>query len=239
MQHLEKFVRLPARTKTPTPIVDRARVDPEWGARAKLTQAALAAAEEFQARVVVLERQRPVFMLIFWALVLKNRAALRDAVVALAAEDHGVTPEDILGTRRKRAITRARWTAVGMVYIARPDLSLPTIARLFGLDHTSVLYALDQLGIYIKRSVNYKKGVHRKAELEERRARSAARKAAGYPPRAGNAKLTAFQVAQVRVLLARGVKRTIIARRFGVSSASIRDIAQGRSYKNTGWQEAA
>lgn len=231
MEHLEKFVRLPQRVKAPVPIVDRTRVDREWAERALLTQQAAEAAEAFEAELAARQKKKPVSLFLFWTLVIKNRRATRDAALSFACEAFNVTPEDILGRQRKQPIVKARRAALGMVYIARPDLSLPALAGLFGLDHTSVIYALRKLDIYQNRSSDEQTQARNRLQRLRRLEKSAARVAAGYPVRAPNAKLTTYQAERVRWLLSQNVKHAAIAHEFGVTLKVISRVANGRTYK--------
>lgn len=65
-----------------------------------------------------------------------------------AAEDLGVAFEAIMGRSRVLHIARARATVMSAVYVQRPDLSLHQIGRFFGRDHTTVLYAVQQTGVW-------------------------------------------------------------------------------------------
>jgi chromosomal replication initiation ATPase DnaA len=149
VKHLEKFVRLPERTKVPAPVVDRARVDKEYAQRLALTQQAIAAAEALEAERAAAEAQRakPEFT----AEVLKSRRSTWETAVAIAAAAYKVTPRDITGRRRQQPVVKARRAAIGMVYTVRPDLNVMDIARLFALDHTTVIYALQKLGLFRRR----------------------------------------------------------------------------------------
>lgn len=53
-----------------------------------------------------------------------------------------VTYADVMSTRRDRHIVVVRHACIRRVHEARPDLSTPALGRIFGRDHTSVLYAL-------------------------------------------------------------------------------------------------
>lgn len=53
-----------------------------------------------------------------------------------------VTIEEVLGPRRTREVTAARFAAIAAVKSERTDLSYPQIGREFNRDHTSILHAV-------------------------------------------------------------------------------------------------
>lgn len=59
-----------------------------------------------------------------------------------AAAEHKVSFQDIMGDSRKRHIVQARHDAIRRVKAAFPHLSLPSMGKVFGLDHTTVMYVL-------------------------------------------------------------------------------------------------
>ena len=63
----------------------------------------------------------------------------RDIIDQVAAA-HRLTRADLIGSSKKARLVAARWEAIRRI---RSELgySLPKIGRLFGMDHTSVLYA--------------------------------------------------------------------------------------------------
>lgn len=61
----------------------------------------------------------------------------------------GVPAQRIVGRGAARHIVAARREAMAEAYLARPDLSLPVLGRLFGdRDHTTVRHALIRAGVY-------------------------------------------------------------------------------------------
>lgn len=59
-----------------------------------------------------------------------------------------VTYDDIIGKRRTKDIIPLRHRAIADAVAIRPDLSLPTIGRLFGgRDHTTILHAARKMGV--------------------------------------------------------------------------------------------
>lgn len=65
------------------------------------------------------------------------------ADIEAVARIYGVTLKDVLGISRTRNIVRARQAAIWMVWFSR-EYSLPAIGRVFGKDHTSVLFSRGQ-----------------------------------------------------------------------------------------------
>ena len=63
--------------------------------------------------------------------------------LASAAQSFGTTRDAVLSADRHRAVTDAR--AVAMTAARRGGLTLPAIARFFGKDHTSVMYAQNKV----------------------------------------------------------------------------------------------
>lgn len=68
------------------------------------------------------------------------------AIVESVAAKHNVPVSAILGDSRLRHIVAARHEAMAEVVEARPHWSFPTVGRLFGRDHTTVISALQKLG---------------------------------------------------------------------------------------------
>lgn len=63
-------------------------------------------------------------------------------IIQTIATEQGVTVEQILSPLRSKPVTRARHMAMAAIRVARPQLSLPVIGRMFGRDHTSVLHGI-------------------------------------------------------------------------------------------------
>jgi chromosomal replication initiation ATPase DnaA len=68
------------------------------------------------------------------------------AIVESVAHRHGVPVKAIMSRDRHAHIIAARHEAIAEVVEARPYWSYPTVGKLFGLDHTSVIHALQKLG---------------------------------------------------------------------------------------------
>lgn len=65
-------------------------------------------------------------------------------IVTLVALRHGVTFEEIIGRDRNKHITAARRDAIHLVH-THTRFSLNALGRLFGRDHTSIMYALGRV----------------------------------------------------------------------------------------------
>lgn len=63
-------------------------------------------------------------------------------IIAEVAAAYGCTAADLLGTSLKRKLTVARHAAYYEVKTQRPWLSLPQVGRIFGRDHTTILYGI-------------------------------------------------------------------------------------------------
>jgi chromosomal replication initiation ATPase DnaA len=65
-------------------------------------------------------------------------------IIDLVARMHGVSFAAVMGKSRRRHVVLARFAAICAVKEIRPCMTLPTLGRLFGRDHTSILNALDR-----------------------------------------------------------------------------------------------
>lgn len=64
----------------------------------------------------------------------------------------GVPAQRILGGGTAKHIVAARHEAIAEAYLARPDLSLSALGKLFGdRDHSTILYAVKRMGVYGER----------------------------------------------------------------------------------------
>lgn len=79
------------------------------------------------------------------------------AIIREVAERHGVKPADILYGPRTAKLVDARHEAIVAVHHARPHWSYPDLARVFGLDHSSVIYAFQRSGLELGRTVEAKR----------------------------------------------------------------------------------
>lgn len=79
----------------------------------------------------------------------KPAAVTADRILSCVAKKYGVTTEDIKGRRRTQDIAMPRHIAI---YIIRKmtDMSLPSIGKIFGRDHTTVMSSLDKVDSEIK-----------------------------------------------------------------------------------------
>jgi hypothetical protein len=69
------------------------------------------------------------------------------AIITKVAEQHSLTYRDILGPARFKNIVEARMDAIVAVHLAKPDLSLCQLGRLFNRDHTTILWTLRKWGL--------------------------------------------------------------------------------------------
>ncbi|MER9164381.1 helix-turn-helix domain-containing protein [Mesorhizobium sp. M0715] len=69
-------------------------------------------------------------------------------IIRQAAERHGISARRLLGRGMNKQLVEARFDAMATAYVARPDLSLPALGRLFGRDHTTILHAVRKAGVY-------------------------------------------------------------------------------------------
>jgi chromosomal replication initiation ATPase DnaA len=70
----------------------------------------------------------------------------RDIIVSSVSEE-GVHLGEVLGASRRRDVVQARHRAMYLIKATKPGLSFPQIAKWFGKDHTSTLYAVAKYGI--------------------------------------------------------------------------------------------
>lgn len=72
-------------------------------------------------------------------------------IIGQVAAWHDVPAAEILGRSRFKEVVLARHDAIAAVYTnchrQGRQMSLPEVGRVFGVDHTSVLYALRKLGV--------------------------------------------------------------------------------------------
>jgi hypothetical protein len=72
-------------------------------------------------------------------------------IVEQVAFWHDVTVADIMGRARWRGIVRARHDAIRAIVKLYPHKSYPDVGRLFGLDHTTIINALQVTGDFVPR----------------------------------------------------------------------------------------
>jgi chromosomal replication initiation ATPase DnaA len=66
-----------------------------------------------------------------------------DEVIDTAAQYFGVTCEEMVGRSRKQPLVHFRQIAMSVAYLGPSNL--PEIGRAFGRDHTTVLYAIENV----------------------------------------------------------------------------------------------
>lgn len=76
------------------------------------------------------------------------------AIIRAVAAKHGIRVPELMSHRRHAVVVAARHDAIVQVYLARPNMSLPQIGRLFHRDHTSILSCLRKAGVYHARRPN-------------------------------------------------------------------------------------
>lgn len=73
-----------------------------------------------------------------------------EAIARIVAEDHGLRFGELCSGRRDRALVDARHEAIWRIHERCPLLSMPDIARIFGMNHTTVLWVLGRKGAHGK-----------------------------------------------------------------------------------------
>lgn len=80
--------------------------------------------------------------------LLQGRPRVQE-IIESCAERYGMRAADITGPRIGAAYVQARHEAIALAYVARPDMSLPQIGRLFGnRNHTTILHAVKKMGVH-------------------------------------------------------------------------------------------
>jgi chromosomal replication initiation ATPase DnaA len=72
-------------------------------------------------------------------------------IVEQVAFWHDVTVADIMGRGRWQGIVIARRDAIVAIVKLYPQRSYPEVGRLFGLDHTSIIHAVQMAGQFVPR----------------------------------------------------------------------------------------
>lgn len=67
-------------------------------------------------------------------------------IIARVAIEHGVSSAEILGRHGSKAVIRARRAAILAVHEEHRGCSMIRLGQIFGLDHTTILYALRRVG---------------------------------------------------------------------------------------------
>lgn len=68
-------------------------------------------------------------------------AASSELIIQLCAAKHGCTVADIHAKTRAKPAVTARHEAAYLIKTHRPDMSYPMVARIFGMDHTTIIHA--------------------------------------------------------------------------------------------------
>lgn len=68
-------------------------------------------------------------------------------IIKDVASKYGLSVDIIRGRSRSGPVVAVRHEAMARVHVARPDLSLPALGRIFNRDHTSLLFALRKMGV--------------------------------------------------------------------------------------------
>lgn len=78
--------------------------------------------------------------------VKQKRQTILSIILEVSAET-GISPDEIKGPKRAKAIVRARHDAVYRTLTRRPDLSLPQIGKAFNRDHTTIMHVRDKYNV--------------------------------------------------------------------------------------------
>ena len=95
----------------------------------------------------------------------EGRRITPEVIIALVAEQYGITEEDIISKKRSRDLTLPRQIAM---YLCRDmtQLSTTNIGRAFGgRDHTTVMHGCDKIAEEMKKDIAFKKRVEELASL--------------------------------------------------------------------------
>jgi len=68
-------------------------------------------------------------------------------VIEAVCARHEIPYHEVMGRKRFAEIVAARHEAIVAVAEAFPWMSLPKLGRIFGRDHTSIMYALQKFGV--------------------------------------------------------------------------------------------
>jgi hypothetical protein len=159
---------------------------------------------------------------------------------------------------RYRRKSRPRWEMLAELWLKHPHKPLHWYAQRVKMDHTSVLYALRQMGLYDSEAQKQARlddakrldDIHARHEAERRAAREAqqtklqrtwaerkadqrtaklVRDRAYYTPSPQQQAVIA-RVAAIKAQLSAGIGPDVVAERFGVSRRYVRDIQAGRRW---------
>lgn len=101
------------------------------------------------ARIAAIDRQLEIARRKYQVAPVARSATPARAMIEMVAAWHGLTGADILSNSRKRVIVTARRDAIVAVMhncriMGRP-LSYPEVGRVFGRDHTTILFAIGKI----------------------------------------------------------------------------------------------
>lgn len=77
----------------------------------------------------------------------KDDRTVQEIVEEVLKDFPGITWNDIIGVRRTRQLVKPRQLCMAAVYIERKDLSFPQMGRIFRRDHSTVVHAVNKLGV--------------------------------------------------------------------------------------------
>ena len=77
------------------------------------------------------------------------------AIIRDVAKSHGVEFKDIFARDRRRPVIEAKRAAIVAVMVNKPHLSLPQVAEIFGLDHTTALHHAQTAGLPSRKAVSH------------------------------------------------------------------------------------
>lgn len=102
---------------------------------------------------------------------LQEKRPVMEIIAEVLKEYPGITWPEIAGVRRERRLVIPRQHCMYEISKQRPDLSLPTIGRLFGgRDHTTVLHSVNKASAKIESDPTGIEWMERKAEQAKRSA---------------------------------------------------------------------
>lgn len=77
-----------------------------------------------------------------------DRKTIKEIILEVLDDFPGITYDDIVGKRRARKFVTARHQCMAAIYNQRPDLSLPAIGKVMKRDHTTIIHAVQKLGVW-------------------------------------------------------------------------------------------
>lgn len=86
--------------------------------------------------------------------------AIIDAIKKESADRFGVSVKDINGNSKQRPIARARMVSMAVMLEKVDGASQSSVARRFGLDHSSVHYAIHKIAVLAKEDPEMEATLH-------------------------------------------------------------------------------